>query len=330
MDPSPHPLTPSSSRSFLPNGPTPPPPSVPSGKGGRVAFKTAAGVGTNDRRRRVIRSQRAGRKRSVVINRLRVAIDLSFPPASDKETRSLVKQLAMCVGLQREYAHVELEDGRRSVDRSAKSRRRILQTALQIQSSDTSAVRMSPYPADLYFVFGLDGHTRAMAHEAGLAKWDDPQLVSVICVEDTNTNTDNVRIGDDIDEMKMLCTRCRGVADDHLTQNDSSDNGSRLVYLSPDADDLLDWEAETKKGDGNTIFMIGGIVDLEATPRMSLRRASQLDHVDAVCRLPVREMVHGGVRRGSLTINQCFQVLIQCDAGATMNDALTSVLRAPK
>lgn len=286
-------------------------------RGKYIPIITAALV----RRQRVIRSQRARQwTRSNVVCRLRVAIDLSYTPASDKEARSLAKQLAVCVGLQRKYASIQCDkndDGqRRSIaDMSSKSRKRLL--ALQAQKNVTNTAGfVSPYRAELFFV----GPSVAMAEQTGLAKWAaSSDIVSIIhgCTGSEHSNHD-------IDTSRAFFSKSSsGATEDDVRRRD------HIVYLSPDADLVLDYEAETMHGNGNTIFVIGGIVDLEATPRMSLRRASELQNVGAVRRLPVREMVHGGVRRGSLTVNQVLEVLFKLDAGATMYDALNTVVRDP-
>lgn len=204
---------------------------------------------------------------------IRVLVDLGFKQEDARSTRSLAKQLAQCVHLQRKYASRAVGPDEEGVG---------------------GAVPAVEYPAELSFV-GMSEALRVECRKFGCDNWD----------------TEIVRVRDEDLE------RSPSFSAPESPSSSPSVNDSEFIYLSPDADAVLDTSDTVT---GNNVYIIGGIVDRNPTPKLSLHRSRRIGaHAR---RLPMERAPGGSL----LAVNHVLELLLLFRMGHCPDTALRIIL----
>jgi len=221
---------------------------------------------------------------------LRIAIDTGYDQDSQRAVRSVAKQLAECIGVKRRALKVEtLEDG---TDEHAKN-----------PPGSATDSRPTPTPVDVDLTFaGWRGVVAAHAADHFNAdRWSEVR-------KDPR----------DVEDIFMRGTAGEGGADGGADGAEGGVAPAKVVYLSPDAEEVLE---DVEPG---VVYVIGGIVDLAARGvAWSLPRANAL----GACarRLPVREHLPL-VTNQILNIDTAMKVLCERYSGKEWGDALRAAL----
>lgn len=278
--------------------------------------------------------------------RIKVAVDLNYENPDSRGVQSVAKQLTELIRLQKKYksSKYPIPDSQLLHNSSDNESEDLNNTSfdhtIHQNGSTCRSSDLSLYPADLYFV-GLRGELLNRCQLFGSDNWDK----SLVSVSDKRT----------------VCEALFDSDGSKIHQNNGERHGSnkkvneRLIYLSPDASEDLDTYLNAKKyvdidicdnqqsqssgsnstsikrneGDGgdvevdSCVFVLSGIVDLNATPRVSLSRAEALNA--RAYRLPIRKYLPQ-CKDTVLAINHCFETLILVHLGWTWRESLMEAM----